>query len=345
MALGTLGVDGFFLLSGYLIVKSWLSKPNLLDFAVKRFLRIGPGYAVAVIVGTLVVGLVAPGTDHFFRKLDWHWLLSIVFLFRPAATPPVFPGNFLPVVNSSLWTILYEFRCYAFVALFGTLNILRPRVWLVMTGILLALVMVPSLAAHLPWPTIFYQFLGDPANVLRLTPLFFVGGCFALYRVSFLPVLGCVAVLGLVVTTVLFPHHLETGLMVFGGYLLFYFTRRPMASLAWMGRVPDLSYGVYLYGFPVESLLIWKFHSAPWVIFVESAAICFVLAWMSWTFVEEPALSLIRRPSSAVLKFTTNNKTNNSLDCGSQIFQCTALESSRTVPQSPRRVSLRRFLR
>jgi peptidoglycan/LPS O-acetylase OafA/YrhL len=44
MSLGSFGVDGFFLLSGFLIVKSWQTDPNLLDYLSKRVLRIVPGY-------------------------------------------------------------------------------------------------------------------------------------------------------------------------------------------------------------------------------------------------------------------------------------------------------------
>src|SRR5271170_1260907 len=59
---GLLGVDGFFVLSGYLIVQSWLGDPEFLNFLRKRILRIVPGYLVAVVLSTLAVGLLAPGT-------------------------------------------------------------------------------------------------------------------------------------------------------------------------------------------------------------------------------------------------------------------------------------------
>jgi peptidoglycan/LPS O-acetylase OafA/YrhL len=49
MTFGTLGVDGFFILSGYLIVQSWLGDPELINFLRKRVLRIVPGYLVAVV--------------------------------------------------------------------------------------------------------------------------------------------------------------------------------------------------------------------------------------------------------------------------------------------------------
>ena len=80
MTFGTVGVDGFFLLSGYLIVQSWLANPELLNFLRKRVLRIVPGYLVAVVLSTLAVGLLAPGIPHFFASLDVHFLRSVVLL-------------------------------------------------------------------------------------------------------------------------------------------------------------------------------------------------------------------------------------------------------------------------
>src|SRR5271170_6363236 len=108
MTFGTVGVDGVFLLSGYLIVQSWLGDPALLNYLRKRVLRIVPGYLVAVAVSTLAVGLLAPGVSNFFRNLDIHFFTSVVLLSSPT-TPPVFPGLPYAMLNGALYTIAYEF--------------------------------------------------------------------------------------------------------------------------------------------------------------------------------------------------------------------------------------------
>ena len=54
MDLGSLAVQAFFAISGYLITLSWLRTPQLRTFLLKRVLRIYPGFIVASIISLLV---------------------------------------------------------------------------------------------------------------------------------------------------------------------------------------------------------------------------------------------------------------------------------------------------
>ena len=137
LTFGTLGVFGFFLLSGYLIVQSWRSDPDLKTFLQKRLLRIVPGYAVAATVSIVAVGLLAPATPHFFHRPGLRALTSVLILGAPT-TAAVFPGQPFPMVNRSMWTIPFELRCYLLVAVVGVLGLLRrPFVWPLLTLLLI----------------------------------------------------------------------------------------------------------------------------------------------------------------------------------------------------------------
>lgn len=299
---GSFGVDGFFLLSAYLIVKSWQQKPKLIIFLRNRVLRIIPGYLVAALLSTLAVGLLAPGIDHFFRHLDFHFVKSIVAIGSPS-TPPVFPGkpDALAQVNGSLWTIQYEFRCYLMVALFGLCGLLHRRIfWLIGTVIAVA-AMISPLRDICNWSLSLYPLIGDPTQIFRLTAVYFVGGCFFLYRdkIKFRPLFAILALAVVLCVRIVNPAHIEFAIVLFGGYLMFYFGQLSLPSLGWMKNVPDISYGIYVYGWPVISLWIWFRHGSPWVTFVVATVISFVLGWLSWHFVESPALSLKQRIRSS----------------------------------------------
>jgi peptidoglycan/LPS O-acetylase OafA/YrhL len=303
MTFGALGVDGFFLLSGYLIVKSWMRNPNLLDYMRNRILRIVPGYLVAAILSTIAVGLLAPGVEHFFRDIDIRYFHSLVALGSPA-TPPVFPGSIYPLVNGALWSVQYEFRCYVLVAIFGLSGILKkPLIWLAMTAFLMTSLIRPFPLFH--WHKFFYSLIGEPKFVFYLTGIYLLGGCFFLFKIPFRPPLAAGAVAAIVAFRIFDPLHIQFALVVFGGYLMFYFGQMSVKFLDWMKNVPDISYGIYIYGWPVECLLIYYRHGSPWVTFLVAAPICFGLGWLSWHFVERPALSLKKKriflPSSPIL--------------------------------------------
>ena len=300
MSFGELAVAGFFLLSGFLIVQSWQHAPVLTDFLRKRVLRIVPGYVVAALLSTLVVGIVAPGIPHFFLHLGKPFIKSMIGL-DTLYTPLVYPGEKVqPPVNGSLWTISYEFRCYLLVAVMGVLLLLRrPIYWIAATVLLLIPTIVPAVEAHLQWHRGLFL-TGEPKNDFRLIPIFFIGGCFFLLRdrIPYRPSLAAAALLAPVLADLYLPTFFPLAVYIFGGYLLFYLGRIPLHALDWMRRVPDVSYGIYLYGWPVQCLWIWFFHGSPWINFAASTILCFGLGWLSWHFVERPMLKFKRRSTA-----------------------------------------------
>jgi peptidoglycan/LPS O-acetylase OafA/YrhL len=300
---GYLGVDGFFLLSGFLIVQSWVSDPEFFNYLRKRILRIVPGYMVAMLFTTFVVGILAPGTNAFFRKLGPHYVESLMMLGSPN-TPPVFPGAHQNRLNQPAWTIPYEFRCYLLVAIWGVCGLFRRRAfWAAATALLLFLVLFPALTGPRDsWHTLYY-FTGQPPQIARLCAAFFIGGSFNLFRerIAFRPWMAAIAAAGVIGVGAFAPLHFEPAILLFGGYLLFYFGQSPAVRIHWLERFPDISYGVYLYGGPVEGLWIWYTRStSPWTAFLASVLICYVLGWLSWHLVERPMLKLKRHATAAL---------------------------------------------
>ena len=61
-----------------------------------------------------------------------------------------------------------------------------------------------------------------------------------------------------------------------------------------VGQKNDISYGVYLYAFPVQQTLAYAglYKLGPIPMILGAAAIVLGLSWLSWRFVESPAMSL-----------------------------------------------------
>jgi peptidoglycan/LPS O-acetylase OafA/YrhL len=297
-----LAVDGFFLLSGFLIARSWDHDPELLNFLRKRLLRIVPGYLVAVILSTIAVGLLAPGVPHFFSHFNLHFPYSVVLLGSPD-TPPVLPGIHYSLSNGALWTINYEFRCYLLVAALGMLGLFRrPAIWMSLTVILLAGMSMPGLIDQIPWSVHLNPALGSPTQNFRLVATYFVGVCFYLFekRIAFRPRYAVTVGLLFILVDVFATRFLETALVLAGAYLMFYAGQSATGRKLHFKWLPDISYGIYVYGWPVEALWIWFHHGSPWVTFIAALAITIPLGWLSWHFVERPMLALKKRSTSAL---------------------------------------------
>jgi peptidoglycan/LPS O-acetylase OafA/YrhL len=142
--------------------------------------------------------------------------------------------------------------------------------------------------------------IGQPSIAFRLTAIYLVGCCFYLFRerIAFGRRLALIAAAMVAVCFAFAPSRGELAMVLGGGYLIFYLGQMYLPGLSWMSGFPDISYGIYLYGWPVESLWIWFHRGSPWITFFVSTVISFGLGWLSWHFIERPALTLKRRPTA-----------------------------------------------
>jgi peptidoglycan/LPS O-acetylase OafA/YrhL len=290
MSLGEVAVDGFFLISGYLILQSWANSKSNFEFLCKRVLRIYPGYITAFVIslwiGTLAGGRIAGPVQ---TLLDITRALSL----HTPRLDGAFSGNPIAVVNGPMWTVSYEFRCYLLAMLLGALGILgNGRAYLLLMAALL-LSLVSRIDLH--WSPTMVAMFGQARFTEHFTFAFLAGGAFYLFRdrISYTGRAAALALI-LLIALMFFPLAAEIALVTLGGYVLFYFAFEfKSARLNRVGSRVDLSYGIYLYAWPIQNLLIWHYrHISPWILFAVSAAMAGVCAYASWMFVESPALSL-----------------------------------------------------
>ena len=103
----SLGVKGFFIISGYLIFQSVLLSKNWVDYIIKRILRIYPAY-IAVLIFAIILGF-------FISDLSANQYFSDLAMFLPLhyQIDHVFSTNvYKDAINGSIWTIPYEFLFY-----------------------------------------------------------------------------------------------------------------------------------------------------------------------------------------------------------------------------------------
>jgi peptidoglycan/LPS O-acetylase OafA/YrhL len=309
---GGIAVDGFFIISGFLITGSFISSGTFKSYLLKRIARIYPGFLAAYLLCLLVVTPLAGGALPSDAVGIARTLLGALLL-QPPVTVHAFGGMPYPVVNGAMWTIAYEFRCYLLVMVLGIAGVFR-RPFLVVALLLTVSVLSfllplhPFAAAHPQteslapiFPSFRDQIIGNSRHSLGLFSSFLAGSCLYLYRerliypawgVSFAAIAWFAGLFSLNLV------HLCTSL--FGGYLLLAIAKWGGGTvLARINNKNDVSYGLYLAGWPIGMLLTWYF---PYLSLPILGLTTIFLSWsygqLSWRFIERPVMEMIRAKQS-----------------------------------------------
>jgi len=283
----------FFALSGFLVAGS-LQRNTLPTFLGLRVLRIMPALAVEIGLSALLLGPLLtrlPIAEYFADTRFFSYFLNItgdIHYFLPG----VFDTNPFPFyVNAQLWTVPFELECYVLLAITGIVGIYRNPGLLVFATIVLHFAWAGHaiLAGHTDGG------LGStvPGNVLALS--FLAGVSFYLLRdrvsADWRLCMGAAALTAIALQ------------VPFGDYLIPF----PVAYLTvclgllnprkrFLLRWGDYSYGIFLYGFPIQQFVTGLgpgFHN--WAINLALAVpLTVAFAALSWVTVERPALSLRR---------------------------------------------------
>lgn len=279
MTLGTLGVAVFFVMSGYLITGSWQRLQSPLIYFWHRSLRIFPALAVVVLLTALVMGPLVTSAPSYWSDPGVIQYLKNIALGAQQDLPGVFTSNPIDLVNAPLWTLKYEFGCYILIAALGILRVLRTPVVVALMGITTVLFIGLEATGR------------DVNNWIDLTRYFLAGSCVWMLRERFTPNLKWF--IGAVVVAVVsaFVGQLNAVLPIASGVAVIYLAQSQFAA-GW-GRYGDFSYGIYIFGWLIQQLVVqYVGVTSAWVNFVVAYPITLALAMISWHLIEKPALSL-----------------------------------------------------
>jgi peptidoglycan/LPS O-acetylase OafA/YrhL len=293
---GKVAVLLFFAISGFLVTNSYLRRPQLQRFVAARVLRIYPAYVVCLIVTVVVVGLFftrLTASAYFTDPATSRYLLHNLGLSGLQYTlPGAFEGSraYPRVVNGSLWSLALEARLYLYLAVLALLQVFRWRRFAA------AAAAVFVIASAWLWPE-----LAPDTEGKRALTVVFAAAAGAACVAEYVPVsTRLFALLGMA-TWLLRDSALAYGLTVAAiAYFSCWFAYRvPALPLRFPG---DYSYGLFLYGFPVQQALAALYPSlSPDSLTALALPVALLCAIASWHGIERLALSLKPRRATTTL--------------------------------------------
>lgn len=294
-----LAVPGFFVLSGLLITRSFIASKSIRNYFKKRALRILPGYYACLLVMVLIFGpLIAVAesgslSGYFNLAKDgplFYLVNNVALLQRQASFNELLSTVPYPnAMNGSLWTLFNEAVCYIMIALIGIVGVYRRAPWLMIVfalGLLGILNLPADVISQLPERI---QRTGFKFMLIEHFLWFALGSLAWLFR-DRIVLNRWLALLALVLTaTALYTGSRHILLPIPFAYLLIWLAYA-MPYFKNIDAKRDLSYGVYVYAFPVQqTLALFGVHQWGYVPYVVSTFIFVIpLAWLSWTYVERP---------------------------------------------------------
>ncbi len=278
-SLGNFAVHGFFVISGYLISDSFVRLPSITAFSWNRFLRIMPGLVVAIIASRFA----ADACNKFI-------------------------GNPIPYIsNGPVWTLPWEVICYIGVALFG--------IMMALTRTAIPPLFIATWLLYLSNIGSTSEFYGAIIPMIMM----FIAGIFIRIandsinlKKTALPALALL----------LFSFSTETATPAWSfitSNIPFLwgpnFSTEQVAQIAYMASLPfiaiylgrdfpaplslkdDISYGVYIYGWPVAQVIVYlgitkNIEMSAAFVFWTGMLLTAPIAWTSWRLIEKPSMRL-----------------------------------------------------
>lgn len=289
---GNLAVAVFFIYSGFLVSASFERRPSLCTYLKNRFFRIMPELIGVIFFSAFVLGpcMTSLSLGAYFKDSRlWQYLRNVFLFPLHWDLPGVFENNLYGTsVNGSLWTLPYQIGLYIGLGILGWLGLLRNKN-AVGAGLIFFIFGYCFQEKLFPGVTHFWMM---PLDAWMYLGMYFTAGmCAYAYRDQ-IPLNRSSAMLACLTLLVSFwLDEFFISISLFGTYLLLYFSycTKPVDV-----PLSKLSYGVYIYSFPIQQLWTHVFGGKmnPYLNMALSIPCVLILAYCSDRLIEFPALKL-----------------------------------------------------
>ncbi|MBW3524439.1 acyltransferase [Chryseobacterium sp. NKUCC03_KSP] len=281
--LGTLSVGAFFSISGFLMIGSLNRSKNILDYLWKRIIRLYPGLIAVLVITLILVVIINPNVIE--SRSFWTYFPNSILLYGNQYTiDGIFETNpYKKIVNGSLWTLCYEFTCYIFLIL---LISFRKNIHL--QEIIIFFTLITTLILYNT--TNNFSIINLSSKELFRFSSYFFAGAFLYYHKSFLKKVNILVISIILIVISLFLVFFDWVFPLVTYVILSVGLKSTRFINHISDKIGDLSYGVYIYGFLIQQTLMYYFKLDVFSLIFISLALSFIFGFVSWKYVEKPAL-------------------------------------------------------
>lgn len=301
-----IGFKILMVLSGYMITQSCIYDDKLPNYVLKRVVRLLPAMIVYTLIAIFLIGplfTTLPISEYFKHSLTWDYLYNVVLNPR-FQLPACFADNPYPYsVNGSLWALPVEVSLY--VIIYVVLKICcRFQYRKLIIGVVSISVCVLQICHLLFFPTASFVVWGtDWFMALNIYPYFFMGALYALTDIKKYCNIQMAFVIFLL--SIAFSSNMyvieELLAILILPYVLISIGECSKPVFSKILPHIDITYGMYLYGFPIQQILIqvivvnMGINMSVNYMFMMSLFITVILATLSWFLVEKPSNQMLKK--------------------------------------------------
>lgn len=289
---GALAVNVFFIISGFLIFNSLKASRSMVNYLWKRVLRLFPALFVVLMITLPILVLVHQGSNSIFLQKDFYTYLPknmtlYLFQFRVEG---VFEDNIYPKsINGSLWTLAYEFTMYLIVFAFFAIRKQKLSLYILLLLFFICYTLYnirPEFFSAQLWNL---RLFSD--QFYRMAAYFIAGSILSFVDLKRLNKswikIGLFAVL---VLSVLLGIYKQVSLVLLPLLIMLIGISYSRVLNYIPQKIGDISYGVYIYAFLVQQTCMHYFDLGPYALTALALPVTYLLAYLSWHYVEQPAL-------------------------------------------------------
>ena len=290
--LGGFAVKCFFIISGYLIYLSLSRSKNLNSYFWNRFLRLYPAYIVMLLVICLIVPFVYLGEEQLIENISYrtYFFRQLSFYHIQDSIDGVFTDLPSNIVNGSLWTICYEVSMYILISFLFFIN-KKFRIYYLILSILASYIIITFYPFFLN-NFLFKKIYLKAPQFYELFCFFFAGALMTYVNIKKVKIKNLLIVLAFLLIIISYYYNFFSYVkyLILPIFVILIGTQST-PYLNQIGiKLGDNSYGIYIYGWFIQQLLMYYFNLTTFPLMILSLIISYIVGLLSWHLIEKKAL-------------------------------------------------------